>query len=466
MRLLVAALLMIMFAGCAEETKAPLDSDGDGLTDDEERALGTDPFSADTDGDGIIDAIEVTTGDDPLLAARPALQFRPAVDLGSHAGILGGAAPVGAFGTNCQDSLDDGDCGLGEPSIEVDSAGTIYITGVCCITVAPPVYASRDGGDTFQEMEGDEVREAFAVEADFAVDGKGRFYMADIEVAGTFQVTVWEADGTFLHHTKWPAPPLVDRDWIRAEGDGIAYYVYNTGTDTNVYKTTDAGETWSPSAIYSTGFGLGNPAIWPGNELCVVGGASNGMRLADCSNDGGTTWRREVTTAQSGGNFPVPSYDEAGNLYVASGAGDAVSYAARIDGGWEESIQVSPDGHHRYPWLAGGRDGSAAIAWYGTPDPNITTETEWFVYAAVSQDATSATPTWNWAIADPEPIFIGALGRDLLDFLQVDIGPDGSVHIAYSKLRAGQGPDGNEEQLHYVRSEASQMAMDQFWLGP
>ncbi len=43
-----------------------LDSDGDGLTDTEERRLGTDPFRADTDGDGIPDGEEVRRGLNPL----------------------------------------------------------------------------------------------------------------------------------------------------------------------------------------------------------------------------------------------------------------------------------------------------------------------------------------------------------------------------------------------------------------
>lgn len=38
---------------------APKDSDGDGLTDDEEAALGTDPHNPDTDGDGLLDGWEV-----------------------------------------------------------------------------------------------------------------------------------------------------------------------------------------------------------------------------------------------------------------------------------------------------------------------------------------------------------------------------------------------------------------------
>ena len=51
-----------------EEVKAikarTKDSDGDGLSDDEEIALGTNPYSPDTDGDGVIDSIERGSGTD------------------------------------------------------------------------------------------------------------------------------------------------------------------------------------------------------------------------------------------------------------------------------------------------------------------------------------------------------------------------------------------------------------------
>lgn len=47
----------------AKKQKAK-DSDGDGLTDDEEIALGTNPYSPDTDGDGAIDSIERRSGTD------------------------------------------------------------------------------------------------------------------------------------------------------------------------------------------------------------------------------------------------------------------------------------------------------------------------------------------------------------------------------------------------------------------
>ena len=48
---------------------ASVDSDGDGLDDAEELALGTDPFDADTDGDGLTDGLEVAAGTTNPLAA-------------------------------------------------------------------------------------------------------------------------------------------------------------------------------------------------------------------------------------------------------------------------------------------------------------------------------------------------------------------------------------------------------------
>lgn len=407
--------------------------------------------------------------DDPDPTTRiPVLEFRHALDLATRAGVLDGTVPAGAFGTSCQDSLDDGDCGLGEPQVEVDGAGTIYVSGVCCLTVSPPVLVSRDGGETFAPLETPTgVREAFGIEGDFAIDATGRVYFSDIEFAATFQVTAWGPDGTFLRHTKWPAPPLVDRDWVRAEGDGTVYYVYNTGSSTNVYKSVDAAQTFTPVPLHTSSFGLGNAAIWPGHELCVVGGSgTGGGRLADCSTDGGLSWSLEETTAPAGGNFPVPVFDEAGTLFVASGADDEISVAWRDDT-WRPAVVVSPAGHHRMPWAAAGAAGAVAVAWYGTPDDDIGPDSEWFLYVAATRDATAAEPDWSWVQADVDPVFVGALGRDLLDFLQVDIGPDGAIHVAYADQHPVKGNDGNEEHLRYVRSEPdAAMAMTAYWYGP
>jgi hypothetical protein len=392
--------------------------------------------------------------------APAALRFRPFVDLGS-------AARPGAFGTNCQDSLADGDCGLGEPQVEVDSRGVIYVSGVCCLTVPEPVYVSRDGGASFSPLRtATGVREAFGIEGDFAVDGEGAVYFADIEFAGSFQVTAWDRDGAFLHHTKWPAQPIVDRDWIRAEGDGRLYYVYNTGTSTNVYASTDGGRTWSPQPVHTAAFGLGMAVKGPAaGELWVLGGGGDSVG-ADVTRDGGLTWSQEPTRIPNGGNFPVAAFDGAGSLFGAGAVDDAIQVARRdADGAWHDAVQVSPAGHHRMPWVAtGARAGTAAVCWYGTPDATVGDRSEWFVHVAVSRGNGEAG-TWTTVIADPEPVLVGDLQRQLLDFFQCEVGPDGSVHVAYSKLRPSEG--GPEEQLQYVRSEPDPaLAADVFPWGP
>ncbi len=47
--------------------KLHLDSDGDGITDIEERLKGTSPYSIDTDGDGRTDLEEVISGTNPRI---------------------------------------------------------------------------------------------------------------------------------------------------------------------------------------------------------------------------------------------------------------------------------------------------------------------------------------------------------------------------------------------------------------
>lgn len=66
------------------------DTDQDGLSNEEEKAYGTDPNSTDTDNDGYSDGVEIESGYDPI---KPAPGDRVVPDVTSIATVQGGADP-------------------------------------------------------------------------------------------------------------------------------------------------------------------------------------------------------------------------------------------------------------------------------------------------------------------------------------------------------------------------------------
>lgn len=67
--LILVSLSMNSLAGTSDSESIFADRDQDGLSDEEEEALGTDPLLMDTDGDSYSDGVEVESGYDPLIAA-------------------------------------------------------------------------------------------------------------------------------------------------------------------------------------------------------------------------------------------------------------------------------------------------------------------------------------------------------------------------------------------------------------
>ncbi|TWG99028.1 serine/threonine-protein kinase [Nocardioides sp. J9] len=62
---------VIIFVSVYEEPETPVDTDGDGLSDEDEQTAGTDANNPDTDGDGINDGQEVADGTDPTNPLDP-----------------------------------------------------------------------------------------------------------------------------------------------------------------------------------------------------------------------------------------------------------------------------------------------------------------------------------------------------------------------------------------------------------
>jgi OOP family OmpA-OmpF porin len=84
------AILVLGFTGsiAIRVYGGPTDTDGDGLSDEEEAGHGTDPTRSDTDGDGILDGVEITAGYDPLLTDSDHDGLNDGVEDADHNGRL------------------------------------------------------------------------------------------------------------------------------------------------------------------------------------------------------------------------------------------------------------------------------------------------------------------------------------------------------------------------------------------
>lgn len=389
--------------------------------------------------------IVLAQGGAPLEAsdATPGLRVLPPYDFGGM---------VFAHAALCEQR---NTCGLSEPTIEVAGDGTLYVSGVCCVGGSPPVWASRDGGATWQELRTPGIREAVGIEGDFAVDDAGNVYFTDI-LLGAMWLTSWDKDGNWRHTVPVPLAPLVDRPWVRAGAEDVVYFLYNTARSTEFHRSTDGGRTFSPIPLASFPAPLGTLGQGPErDDLWVVAG-----RTLYASTDGGSTWSEgEEVPAPPGAddetapyNFQVPVVDEAGRVLVATDWGGKDGYVmfAAIrdpDGAWRVVNVSAQGGTHHLPWAAAGPDGGFVLAWYGTDDDaagvnEVAADAEWFVFLAATHDAGA---TWQVVRADPAPVKVGPMDRRLLDFLQVDLAPDGAAHLAYAR-DTGTTPD--EHTLH------------------
>lgn len=167
---LIKKLIVSNLNVVATATGPKLDSDGDGLTDEEEMALGTRPDLEDTDGDGIGDLVEVRLGLDPRAPNKA-----PDVCYGIDFSLLP-ATPLpdgdGDFINDCEERLlgtdptladTDGD---GLPDGLELRGGTNYLLADYLI----PPY-DHDGIPN-----GDEVRQHTAPRADDSAEALGRAY--------------------------------------------------------------------------------------------------------------------------------------------------------------------------------------------------------------------------------------------------------------------------------------------------
>ena len=129
------------------------DTDGDGVTDVDEAALGTDPADPDTDDDGLIDGFEVEFGFDPLLPGDELLD--PDADgLTSLEEQATGTDPTDPDGDS--DGLDDGaEIAAGTDPFDSDTDEDELGDGAEIDLGTDPLVKDTDGGGTWDGREVD-----------------------------------------------------------------------------------------------------------------------------------------------------------------------------------------------------------------------------------------------------------------------------------------------------------------------
>lgn len=182
------------------------------------------------------------------------------------------------------------------------------------------------------------------------------------------------------------------------------------------------------------------------------------------SHDYGLTWKFVVVSDEPGPCYDVDPgvwTDTDGNVYMAYHRPTGVKVAVSQDHGetWGEPITVSPPSLKSFVHVdaVAGGPGRVAVVYRATPDTAKGPDAAdgwaaWHLYVTFVENATSATPTVRTAIVnDPaQPVQRGSIctmgiactggNRNLLDFIDIAVGPDGRVYPTYTSGCKGGCP--------------------------
>lgn len=174
------------------------------------------------------------------------------------------------------------------------------------------------------------------------------------------------------------------------------------------------------------------------------------------SHNYGLTWKFVVAADDPGPCYDVDPglwADTDGTVYLAYHRPDGVKYVYSTDAGegWSEPVTVSPPSLKSFVHVdaVAGDAGRLAIVYRATPDsakgPDLADGwAAWHLYVTFVENATSSAPVIRTAIVnDPaQPVQrgpvctngIGCFGgsRNLLDFIDIAVGPDGRVYPTYT----------------------------------
>lgn len=359
--------------------------------------------------------------------------------------------------------------GGGDSELAVDSAGNLYYADLNTYNFA--TARSSDGGATFTPPNCLSTANSPVDRPWFATDGNptagGSIYMTyDAVVQGSLVCP----GGTSTSPDGPNNQLVIARSPVGGQTDATAGLVF--GPSQTIGSGCDEGI-------------MGNAVVSPvSHNVFVVHDDTQYDQIlvgrctpVDWSIDPSGLQCADVPVAQfpsyiTGANFPTISVDSAGGLYAvweeapctpcfnsnmtqAYITGDTLLYmSSSLNDGlsWSPPVQIPTPGLHNnvYAWIAAGDQGKFDLAWYGTgatmapgtsrgPD---SVSGDWSVYMEQSLDGgqTFTAPilaSEHFVHRGPMNTVMGGQssastgGRDMGDFLQLRIGPDGEANIAY-----------------------------------
>jgi hypothetical protein len=374
----------------------------------------------------------------------------------------------------------------GEPGINVDHSGRIFVNAPGGLPGPSHVWRSTDGGATWTSTGPGNVglnpsAPAANVtigggDSNVAVDAMNNLYFID-EWVGDASSAVSHDAGANWTGVPFGTVPVQDRPWVAADPrPGHAGTVYSVAEQepTGLWLSR-AIPGLLPGAVYP----LSLPEI-TNVQRGIVGVAAGGNIVTDMR---GTTrnvyaiftgaapgmWGIGLSTLPAGAlsttnttvvpatgaydqtqAFPVVAVDDAAdnNIYVVwtdpTPSSWNIRFASFNGSSWSNPVTV---GHGVYPWITAGAPGNVDIGWYSaapsyTGDPNAAPpSTTWNVDFAQSLNALSSTPTFSAPVAATGAVKSGAIcthglgctaDRELLDFMSITHDASGNALIAFT----------------------------------
>lgn len=253
------------------------------------------------------------------------------------------------------------------------------------------------------------------------------------------------------------APPVAGRLY-----PSVLYQCYNMLLTTNCAQSYDGGLNFLPAqpvlnAMTDGCAGLnGMPSVGPDGTVAVGSSVDCEGPVLGLSQDSGMTWRVVHGPEDKGGTLNDPEIEWAsdGTMFVLWSGDDFLPYLARsrdLGATWEGPWKVSPPGVNStvFAAMVAGDDGKLGIAFLGTRDQasdpsDAGDEVRWHLHVVTTEDALADAPTFTGVQVTPDedPVqvgcvwmrgFPGAPCRNMLDFIDAAVHPDGTFFVVYTE---------------------------------